>query len=218
MHFDQNIIFIIIAAIVGISRLIARIAEESKKRSQRPPQLPRAAVGPKPEYTPPVERAKPKTDAERVREFLEALGQPIGTAPPPKVQPRTQVPPRPLAPVLPPASMRPFAQPEFRSWKEEARKTVVVQPPAPTPAEIKRVVIPSVPPAIPAEANEPGAWMAQEQARSIPATTAATDQPGVRSTATALWKQNLRSPDSLRTAIILREIIGPPRGLQSLET
>ena len=217
MHFDQNIIFIIIAAIVGISRLIARIAEESKKRSQRPPQLPRAAVGPRREYTQPVQRARPKTDAERVREFLEALGQPTGTAPPPKVQPRTQVPPRPLAPVLPPASMRPFAQPEFRSWKEEARKTVVVvEPSAPAPTEIKRVVFPSVPPTIPAEGNQPGAWMAQEQAQTAPALTA-TDQPKVRPTAT-LWKQHLRSPDSLRTAIILREIFGPPRGLQSLET
>ena len=86
MHWDQNIIFIIIAAIVGISRLIARISEESKKRSQRPPQLPRAPS--RPEYTQPVQRTQPKTDADRIREFLEALGQPAGTAPP-KVQPRT---------------------------------------------------------------------------------------------------------------------------------
>jgi hypothetical protein len=90
MHWDQNIIFIIIAAIVGISRLIARISEESKKRSQRPPQLPRAPG--RPEYTQPVQRTQPKTDADRIREFLEALGQPAGTAPPPKVQPRTQIP------------------------------------------------------------------------------------------------------------------------------
>ena len=94
MHWDQNIIFIIIAAIVGISRLIARISEESKKRSQRPPQLPRAPG--RPEYTQPVQRTQPKTDADRIREFLEALGQPAGTAPPPKVEPRRQIPPRPV--------------------------------------------------------------------------------------------------------------------------
>jgi hypothetical protein len=220
MHFDQNLIFIIIAAIVGIWRLIARISEESKKRSQRPPQLPRAPGRPRTEYTQPVQRAQPKTDADRIREFLEALGQPAGTAPPPKVEPRRQIPPRPLAPVQPPASMRPFRKPEFRTWKEQMKEIVVVQQPTePVPPKIKRVVIPSVPLAIPAEANEPGAWIAQELAETAPATAkmaASTDQPGPRATAETLWKQNLRSQDSLRTAIILREIFGPPRGLQSL--
>jgi hypothetical protein len=215
MHWDQNIIFIIIAAIVGISRLIARISEESKKRSQRPPQLPRAPGRPRPEYTQPVQRAQPKTDADRIREFLEALGQPAGTAPPPKVEPRRQIPPLPLAPVQPPS-----LAPEFRRWKEQTREVVVVQQPTRAkPPKIKRVVVPSVPPAIPAEANEPGTWIAQEQAQTAPATTKMAipaDQPVARATVETLWKQNLRSPDSLRTAIILREIFGPPRGLQPL--
>lgn len=209
MHWDQNIIFIIIAAIVGISRLIARISEESKKRSQRPTQLPRAPERSRPEYTQPVQRTQPKTDADRVREFLEALGQAPGTAPPPKVQPRTQIPPRPLAPVQPPASTRPFRRPEFRTWREKMKEIVVLQQPAkPVPA-----------PAIPAETNEPGAWIAQEQAQTRPATTKMaipTDQPVPPATVETLWKRNLRSQDSLRTAIILREIFGPPRGLQSL--
>jgi len=95
-------------------------------------------------------------------------------------------------------------------------KEIVVrqQPTEPVPPPIKRVVIP---PAIPAEANEPGTWIAQEQAETPPATTKMAipaDQPVARSTVETLWKQNLRSPDSLRTAIILREIFGPPRGLQ----
>ena len=221
MHWDQNIIFIIIAAIVGISRLIARISEESKKRSQRPPQPPRPP-GPRPEYTQPVQRTQPKTDAERIREFLEALGQPAGTAPPPKVQPRTQIPSRPLAPVQPPASMRPFRKPEFRTWKEQVKEIVVLQEPTkPTPA--RRVVVPSVPPAVPAEANEPGAWIAQEEAQvSVPqkkdVTSRVSAPPTLAPRAETLWKQILRSPDSLRTAIILREIFGPPRGLQQLGT
>jgi hypothetical protein len=204
MHFDQNLIFIIIAAIVGISRLIAKISEESKKQ-KRPPQPPRAPSGPRPEYTQPVQRTQPKTDAERIREFLEALGQPAGTAPPPKVQPRTQIPPRPVAPVQPPASMGPFRKPEFRTWKEK----------------VKRVVVPSVPPPVPAEANEPGAWIAQEQAQvSVAQKKEVTSRVSAPLTeapiAETLWKQILRSPDSLRTAVILREIFGPPRGLQQL--
>src|SRR5205807_8229313 len=168
MHWDQNIIFIIIAAIVGISRLIAKISEESKKQ-KRPPQPPRPLGQPRPEYTQPVQRTQPKTDADRIREFLEALGQPAGAAPPPKIQPRTQIPPRPLAPVQPPASMRPFAKPEFRTWREEAKEIVVLQQPTKiAPPQIKRVVVPAIVAA--AGENEPDAWIAQEEAQTGTAT------------------------------------------------
>src|SRR5437763_7429259 len=166
MHWDQNIIFIIIAAIIGISRLVSRISEESKKQSQRRRQPP----PPQPQIPQPIQRMRPKTDEERVREFLEALGQPAGGAPPPKVQPRTQIPPRPLAPVQPPASMRPFAKPEFRTWKEQAKEIVVLQQPTKiAPPEIKRVVVPAIVAA--AGENEPDAWTAPEQAQSVDAMT-----------------------------------------------
>ena len=216
MHWDQNIIFIIIAAIIGISRLVSRISEESKKQSQRrrqPPQPP----PPQQQMPQPIQRTRPKTDEERVREFLEALGQPAGAAPPPKAQPRRQIPPRPLAPVQPPASVRPFGKPEFRTWREQAKEIVVLQQPTKiAPPEIKRVVVPSV---VPAEANEPDMWIAPEQAQTGAATKIAIartdDQPSVRASADTIWKQALRSPDAARTAIILREIFGPPRGVQS---
>src|SRR5438094_978261 len=213
MHFDQNIIFIIIAAIIGISRLVSRISEESKKQSQRRRQPP----PPQPQMPQPIQRMRPKTDEERVREFLEALGQPAGAAPPPKIQPRTQIPPRPLAPVQPPASMRPFAKPEFRTWREQAKEIVVLQQPTKiAPPEIKPVIVPSV---VPAEANEPDAWIAQEEAQTGAATAIAIarteDQSSVRASADAIWKRTLRSPDGVRTAIVLREIFGPPRGVQS---
>src|SRR5947199_1393722 len=211
MHWDQNIIFIIIAAIIGISRLVSRISEESKKQSQGRRQPP-----PQPPQTPqPIRRIQPKTDEERVREFLEALGQPAGAAPPPKAQPRTQIPPRPLAPVQPPASIRPFAKPVFRTWKEQAREIVALQQPTKAaPPESRRVV---VSPPVPAEANEPGTWIEQAQtAAGTKMSIARTDdQPSVRASADAIWKKALRSPNAARTAIILREIFGPPRGVQS---
>src|SRR5437762_7434147 len=210
MHWDQNIIFIIIAAIIGISRLVSRISEESKKRqpTQRPP--------PQPQMPQPIRRIQPKTDEERVREFLEALGQPAGAAPPSKAQPRPQIPPRSLAPVQPPASMRPFAKPEFRTWREQAKEIVVLQQPTKiAPPQIKPVIVPSV---VPAEASEPGAWIAQERAQTdavAKMSIARTDdQPSVRASADAVWKRTLRSPDAVRTAIVLREILGPPRGVQ----
>src|SRR5437588_2899780 len=184
MHWDQNIIFIIIAAIIGISRLVSRISEESKKQSQRrrqPPQRP----PPQPQIPRAIQRSRPKTDEERVREFLEALGQPAGAAPPSKAQPRTQIPPRPIAPVQPPASMRPFGKPEFRTWREQAKEIVVLQQPTKiAPAKIKRVVVP-------AEANELGVWIAQEEAQTTAATKMAIartgDQPSVRASADTVW-------------------------------
>ena len=80
-----------------------------------------------------------------------------------------------------------------------------------------------LPSAVPAEANEPCAWIAQEQAEVSVAqkkevTSRVSAPVPVAPSAETLWKQILRSPDSLRTAIILREIFGPPRGLQQLGT
>jgi len=215
MHWDQNIIFIIIAAIVGISRLVSRISDESKKQSQRR----RPPPPPQPEIQQPIQRTRPKTDEERVREFLEALGQPAGAAPPPKAQPRTQIPPRPLAPVQPPASMRPFAKPQIRTWREQAKEIVVLQQPKKIARpELERVVVPPIVAA--AGENEPDAWIAPDQAQTATATKVAIartdDQASVRaSAADTIWKQALRSPDAARTAIILREIFGPARGVQS---
>ena len=113
--------------------------------------------------------------------------------------------------------MRPFGKPEFRTWREQAKEIVVLQQPTKiAPPEIKPVIVPSV---VPAEASEPGAWIAQERAQTGAATKVAIartdDQPSVRASADTVWKQALRSPDAARTAIILREIFGPPRGVQS---
>jgi hypothetical protein len=109
--------------------------------------------------------------------------------------------------------MRPFAKPQFRTWREQAKEIVVLQQPTKiAPPEIKRVVVP-------AEANAPGAWIAQEEAQTAMATKVGIartdDQPSVRASADTIWKQALRSPNAARTAIILREILGPPRGVQS---
>ena len=113
--------------------------------------------------------------------------------------------------------MRPYARPVFRTWKEQAKEIVVLQQPTKAaPPEIRRI---AVPPPVPAEANEPGTWIEQAQAQTAAATKMAMartdDQPSVRASADIIWKQALRSPNAARTAIILREIFGPPRAVQS---
>jgi hypothetical protein len=109
--------------------------------------------------------------------------------------------------------MRPFAKPEFRTWKEQAKEIVVLQPTKAAPPESRRIVSPPVP----AEANEPGTWIEQAQtaAGTKMSIVRTDDQPSVRASANTVWKLALRSPNAARTAIILREIFGPPRGVQS---
>jgi hypothetical protein len=207
MHSDQ-LIFIIVAAVIGISRLVARIAEKGREQSQRRSQQAQAE---KPQQSQQPVFTRPKTDEERVREFLEALGQPAGTAPPAKVQPRTDIPPRPVAPVSPPPLPRPFSPVILRPIAEKARR--IFTPPAATPK-----------PEVASEAAEPGAWLRQEEkvesaaARFEAATREAVeDLASGREGMATNWKNALRSRESVRAALVLREILGPPRALREAE-
>lgn len=212
MHFDQNILFLIIVAVVGIFRLISRITGNARDQSQQ--NKPRSSPSLSRESPPP--RSQPKSDEERVRELLEALGQPAGTRPPPKVMPRTSVAPRPLAPVQPPA-MRPFSpiivpvpvQPRKKMATPRERKL--------SPVQTKSVVI--LPPAVTtqAEGNEPGSWIRAAELAQAP-TTGPAYEIQAAGEAEVTWKNVLRSSNSIRSAIILREILGPPRALRPLES
>lgn len=215
MHFDQNIVFIIVAAIIGISRLVARIAENKREQSQRrsrPPSRPIAEPS-----TPPAAITTPKTDEQRVREFLEALGAPVGTAPPPKIRPRVDLPPRPIAPVAPPPFSRPFS-PTFLKPVAETARRIFAPPTAPAPAQTLA----------PAERDPSGEWLLERQqvaeraAKFEDATRAAQagllGETEVASQAAGSgWNNALRTRDSIRTAFVLREILGPPRALREME-
>jgi hypothetical protein len=206
MHFDQNIILIVAAAIYGISRLVARIAKDTREQSQRRKQQPpEQQTDQPPQPTRPV-IFRPRTDEERVREFLEALGQPAGSTPPPKIQPRTDIPPRPLAPVSPPPLSRPFSPVILGPLAEKARK-IFAPPPPPTAAQTAL-----------SEVAEPGAWLSEEEktaAAKFEAATRKQDESAepLRAEIGIDWKSALRSRESVRTALVLREILGPPRGL-----
>src|SRR5438128_10417391 len=97
MHLD-NLLFILLIAMAALFRLLASQAGDTKKRSQKPDQ--RSTATPRPDQ--PVRRAPVESDEERIRKFLEALGQPSTSRPPSPVAPRTDIPPRPVAPVHPP--------------------------------------------------------------------------------------------------------------------
>src|SRR5947209_12495817 len=139
MHFDQNVLFVIIVAAVGIFRLLTRIRDNAREQSQRNKSHPTSSS--QSESRPPRPDSKSKSDEERIREFLEALGQPAGTKPPPKAVPRTNLPPRPLAPVHPPPSMRPFSPVIVPAPGQRRKKIAPPQERRPSPIETKSVVI-----------------------------------------------------------------------------
>src|SRR5947208_16143802 len=141
MHLD-NLLFILLIAMAVLFRLLASKAGETKKKLQNPDQ--RSTTSPQLGESP--RRARVESDEERIRKFLEALGQPAASRPPPPVVPRTDIPPRPLAPVQPPLP---------QAWKiirEGRRKPDVIRGeiPAPESARPAEKIFPPAIPSVPA--------------------------------------------------------------------
>ena len=195
MHLD-NLLFILLIAMAALFRLLASKAGDAKKRSQKPDQ--RSTATPQPDQ--PIRRAPVESDEERIRKFLEALGQPATSRPPPPVVPRTNIPPRPLAPVRPPPI------PTARNVLARTKRKVVEVPKTPALASIFEIQ------EAPPSPEAPGSFKPAAEAYAM-ATEPKTKVARTGIDVAAL----LRSPTGLRNAIILREIFGPPRSLQPLD-
>jgi hypothetical protein len=203
MHFE-NLLFILLVAVALLFQLLTRAASKMSKNSRETDQ---PSTSPPPTARP-APRAAVQTDEERIRKFLEALGQPTTARPPPPVVPRTDIPPRPLAPVQPPSGS--FSPPPRRVTRQETRKRAVIlhESPEGTPGEWLR------------EESVPGSTETATQPRKILSqqTAAPPIAASARPTATNLEITTLLSSAAgLRNAIILREIFGPPRSLQPLD-
>jgi hypothetical protein len=149
--------------------------------------------------TPPPSRPIPRgsdsqAEEERIRKFLEALGQPPGTTPP-KVTPRPREVRPKIFPQLPPLTTAP--------------PPLVVAPtrkramPPPLPVEDKTWKTPTAP---------ESAFEVHDVARQA----SSEPSPEIRRTARVSFDPRIKfgSQADLRTAIVLREIFGPPRSLQ----
>jgi hypothetical protein len=181
--FDHPIILIIVVA-AALLRWLSQRSETAKPDPERPtvPDQPIPRGG------------ETQTEEERIRRFLEALGQPAGSRPPQKVTPKRETNPH-MFPKLPPLTTAPPPLP--------ASPTPAVTAPPPLP--IQRVFTPAP---------------VQETSFEVRDLAAQTLSPEARRTSTEqqslLFK--LRSNQDLRSAIVLREIFGPPRSLQPYET
>ena len=208
VHFD-NWLFILLVAVAMLFRWLTSVANKASKNSGE--TEPSATA-------PPVPRAPVESNEERIRKFLEALGQPAGSQPPPRVKSRQMDAER--------------AAREARQRLEQAKRAV---------EQKKKIFIPAphipplttVPPPLPVESSAvPQQATTEEGPLRVRSTSAEAPTFEVQDTGVAGSRAApvpttpaasiniaalLRSPSGLRNAIILREVFGPPRSLQPLQ-
>ena len=195
---NDTLIFFVLAALALVFKWLTSMAEKNKAEketheAESAPPNDQAHAAPL--------RPAPESEEERVRRFLEALGMPAGTQPPPPVRQR-----RVVTPTLPPTP--PAQKPKVkRSWAQPLPPLVT------TPDEL-----PSAPPPLPAVTSVAPPPELEEPLTPLPAFV-----PAIRRAAqsppvpVASLGAMLRSPASVRRAIVLREVLGPPRGLQPVD-
>ena len=207
----ENLLFLLLIAVAVLFQLLAKAAGKTSKDQTKP------TSGPIPRTPPPILHAPTESDEERIRKLLEALGQPPTSKPPRPVVPRTDISPRPLAPVQPPTIYPP---PPWKLTREERRKREIIpRESAPTPSvrHTEEIVPPKITDAPAFEIHE-GPLLVEPPSPSIKARTEAYGATTRTIAKTAEPKTDiatlLASASGLRDAIILREILGRPRGLR----
>ena len=191
----ENLLFLLLVAVALLFQFLAKTAGKAgKDQSKR-------TSTPTPRTSTPIPRAPADSDENRIRKLLEALGQPPTSKPPSPVAPRTNIPPRPLAPVQPT-----IAQPwELKREAKEIQKRILPPQPVRRAAEI-------VPPKLTGTPDfevhkEPFSIRKATEVR--PVAHAEESRADIASL--------LTSTSGLRNAIIVREILGQPRGLHMVD-
>jgi hypothetical protein len=196
---NDTVIFLVLA---GLALVFKWLTRQASGEAEPPPPSPNKQSRQSPR--PPAD-----SDAERVRRFLEALGAPPGTQPPPPVQPRRVITPTPRT--QPPKVKRSLLQPLPPLVTTPADLPLPPLNPAP-PEPVVFEAAPSPPPVAAAPPPLPVAETSVHPAvpplrKAAPARLMPLPSLGAI----------LRSVRTARQAIMLREVLGPPRGLQALD-
>ena len=203
-----DFVFLAVMLVFGLLNWLAK-----KGKEEQPKAPAKASRPPRPAPSAPGETS----EEERMRRFLEALGVP-SDAPPPPVAVPPSLPPRP-----PRAQPRPIPQPKPRPAPVHS----LDEADAPTEAYANLHLPELRTPEMPAfetvssrvSADDDGAYVTVSGAVSaVPGSTRLADlKPADRETGPAVLaiRAALHSRADLRTALILREILGPPRSMQS---
>jgi hypothetical protein len=217
MHFE-NLLFVLLGLAFVVLRWLAQRATQSNKQPPRD----------RPE---PPARAPAQSEEERVRRFMEALGNPVGAKPPPKVTPRPMQQARTASLAEKRKELeRQIKAPKKSIWAEPLPPLTTTPPPAPA---AKRVTLPQLIKTPPAEQKtfQPFTPDARFEVvgQSTPSATQVVTTPAMAyalvtqrgAVATPARPIDLRTllsaPDGLRNAVVLREVFGPPRSVQPLD-
>ena len=212
----DNLLFFLLIAVAALFQLLSKTISKAKKSDSN-----ETSSSPEPQTPRPIQRAPRESDADRIRKFLEALGQPPSSTPPQPVLPRTDIPPRPLAPVQPPPALsRVWRLPRERAEKPDVseRESRPYEQPshlqeiAPPPVTAPVAATFEVHEALPVEPQQPSIIKTPVESDATASQVVAKRAGSKRDIATLLG-----SKSSLREAILIREILGPPRGLQALD-
>jgi hypothetical protein len=212
----DNLLFFLLIAVAALFQLLSKAISKARKSDSN-----ETSSSPGPQTPRPIQRAPRESDADRIRKFLEALGQPPSSTPPPPVAPRTDIPARRLAPVQPP----PVIPGMWRLPRQRPEKPDVSQKesaPREQPNRLQQIVpSPVPPPAAPAFEVHEGLPVELQQppitTRPVEAYAAAAQTIAKRADFRMNLATLLASKSSLRDAILLREILGQPRGLRALD-
>jgi hypothetical protein len=186
---NDTIIFLVLA---GIALIFKWLTKQASSEREDP-------TGSTPNE--PAQRPPPQSDEERVRRFLEALGAPPGTKPPPPLQPRQAASRRVVTPTSP-TKPRKVTN---RKWEQSLPPLTTSPLPPPIVVEVPSPPAPSPPP------PAPRMPVSLPLSPLIPAELTA---PARRLTPVVSLGEVLRRRGSVRQAVVLREVLGPPRGLQ----
>ena len=211
----DNLLFLLLIVVAALFQLLSKAVSRARKNDSN-----ETSSSPRPQTPRPIQRAPRESDADRIRKFLEALGQPPSSTPPPPVLPRTDIPLRPLAPVQPP----PVIPGTWRLPREQ-RTTSDVTPSESCspeqPSRLQEVVPPTVPPLAAAEfevREQVPVELQQPPVIKTPVETyTATQAVAKRADSKVNIATLVASKSRLRELILLREILGPPRGLQAFD-
>lgn len=181
---------LIVLVILGVIGLINYLVRLSASTPQKPGDGSRPSNYPRPQRPPQTAQSG---DDERLRKFMEALGVPAAPPPPPRQ-------------IVRPQQALPRVQPITR--KQPPRRVYTPPPPAPSQSSY--------------QAETVGAQSLASTGYEVATETVqmASAVPGVgaqTSSAAADLKSLLRTSSNIRVAVLLKEILGTPKGLQSAD-
>ena len=211
----DNVLFLLLIAGAALFQLLSKAISKAGKSDSN-----ETSNSPSPQTPRPIQRAPRESDADRIRKFLEALGQPPSSAPPSPVVPRADISPRRLAPVQPPPALsRVWRLPRERAEKPDISQREIT--PIEQPGRSQQTIPPPVPASAAATFEVHEALPVEPQSPIIktPVESDATASQVIakRAGSNRNIATLLASKSSLREAILIREILGPPRGLQALD-